>query len=120
MRALPSRVPSPPVPSVLDEPTSSLTERESARLFAVIRDLKKDGISVIYITHRLEDLRSIGDRVTVLRDGATVYTGALAELTRDVAAGASLSYADVALAPDDPALRARREMEVAFGRATSA
>ena len=54
---------------ILDEPTSSLTERESARLFQVICELKKDGISVLYISHRLQEVEEIADRVTVLRDG---------------------------------------------------
>ncbi len=54
---------------ILDEPTSSLTERETAQLFGVIRELKKDGISVVYISHRLREVEEIADRVTVLRDG---------------------------------------------------
>jgi ribose transport system ATP-binding protein len=54
---------------ILDEPTSSLTERETARLFDVLRDLRQDGISVIYISHRLKEVEEIADRVTVLRDG---------------------------------------------------
>ena len=54
---------------ILDEPTSSLTERETARLFDVVRDLKRDGISVIYISHRLKEVEEIADRVSVLRDG---------------------------------------------------
>lgn len=54
---------------ILDEPTSSLTERETRRLFQVIGDLKKEGISVIYISHRLKEVEEIADRVTVLRDG---------------------------------------------------
>jgi ribose transport system ATP-binding protein len=54
---------------ILDEPTSSLTERETERLFQVIRDLRRDGISVIYISHRLREVSAIADRVVVLRDG---------------------------------------------------
>jgi ribose transport system ATP-binding protein len=54
---------------ILDEPTSSLTERETARLFDVIRDLQRDGISVVYISHRLKEVEEIADRVVVLRDG---------------------------------------------------
>ncbi len=54
---------------ILDEPTSSLTDRETERLFQVIRDLKRDGISVLYISHRLKEVTDIADRVTVLRDG---------------------------------------------------
>jgi ribose transport system ATP-binding protein len=54
---------------ILDEPTSSLTENETARLFDVIQDLKNDGISVVYISHRLKEVEAIADRVVVLRDG---------------------------------------------------
>jgi len=54
---------------ILDEPTSSLTERETDRLFQVIRDLKREGIAIIYISHRLKEVQDIADRVVVLRDG---------------------------------------------------
>jgi ribose transport system ATP-binding protein len=54
---------------IMDEPTSSLTQRETERLYGVIRDLKRDGISVLYISHRLKEVEVIADRVTVLRDG---------------------------------------------------
>ncbi len=68
---------------IFDEPTSSLSESETKEVFRLVRQLCERKIGVIYITHRLEELRSIGDRVTVLRDGATVHTGALKDLTRD-------------------------------------
>ncbi|NOT59752.1 MAG: sugar ABC transporter ATP-binding protein, partial [Acidobacteria bacterium] len=54
---------------IMDEPTSALTEREIAELFARIRQLKAAGVAVVYISHRMEELFEIGDRVTVLRDG---------------------------------------------------
>ncbi len=54
---------------IMDEPTSSLTRRETDRLFEVMRGLKSDGISVLYISHRLKEIEAIADRVTVLRDG---------------------------------------------------
>lgn len=54
---------------IMDEPTSSLTQRETERLFQVIRDLQRDGISIVYISHRLKEVEEIADRVTVLRDG---------------------------------------------------
>lgn len=54
---------------IMDEPTSSLTQRETERLFAVIRDLKCEGVSILYISHRLAEVQEIADRVTVLRDG---------------------------------------------------
>jgi ribose transport system ATP-binding protein len=54
---------------ILDEPTSSLTESETARLFAVLKELKASGISILYISHRLKEVELIADRVSVLRDG---------------------------------------------------
>lgn len=57
---------------VMDEPTSSLDDREVATLFDIIRRLKADGVSVIFITHRLDELYVICDRVTIMRDGHTV------------------------------------------------
>lgn len=60
---------------VLDEPTSSLTAKDIEKLFALIRRLKAKGISVVYISHFLEEVRAISDRFTVLRDGETVGAG---------------------------------------------
>jgi ribose transport system ATP-binding protein len=54
---------------ILDEPTSSLTDRETECLFQVLRDLKGNGISIVYISHRLKEVQAIADRVTILRDG---------------------------------------------------
>lgn len=59
---------------ILDEPTSSLSEREVRTLFSLIGKLKKQGISIIYISHRMEEIFEIGDRVTVFRDGERVGT----------------------------------------------
>lgn len=54
---------------IMDEPTSSLSAAESESLFAVIRDLRRQGVSIVYISHRLAEVRDLSDRVTVLRDG---------------------------------------------------
>lgn len=62
---------------VMDEPTTALTERETKELFRIIARLRGEGVAVIYITHRLEEARRIGDRVTVLRDGKDVGTYAV-------------------------------------------
>src|SRR5262245_42157756 len=67
---------------IMDEPTSSLTERETERLFKVIAELRAQGVGVIYISHRLEELFEVADRVTVLRDGETVATRAMNEVDR--------------------------------------
>lgn len=68
---------------VMDEPTSSLTTREVEELFRLIRELKARGLAIIYISHRLEELESIADRLTILRDGKVVRSGAWGELSTD-------------------------------------
>jgi ribose transport system ATP-binding protein len=68
---------------VFDEPTSSLTLRETERLFTVIRRLKAKNIAVIYISHRLEEIFRICDTLTVMRDGALVATKSIAEVNTD-------------------------------------
>ncbi len=68
---------------IFDEPTSSLSETESKEVFRIVRQLRERKMGIIYITHRLDELRSVGDRVTVLRDGATVHTGQLTDLDRN-------------------------------------
>jgi ribose transport system ATP-binding protein len=60
---------------IMDEPTAVLDNEEVERLFGVIRDLTAHGVAVVYISHRLEEIRRIGDRITVLKDGRTVATG---------------------------------------------
>ena len=66
---------------IMDEPSAVLDAGEVERLFEVIRDLTAEGVAVIYISHRLEEIRAIGDRVTVLKDGRTVATGLTAKET---------------------------------------
>jgi ribose transport system ATP-binding protein len=68
---------------IMDEPTSSLTQRETDRLFEVVRDLKKAGVAVIYISHRLGEVQAIADRVTVLRDGKNAGDLARAEVSHE-------------------------------------
>ncbi len=60
---------------IMDEPTSSLSAKEVDELFRVVRQLKAHGTAVIFVTHRLEELAEVADRVTVLRDGETVHEG---------------------------------------------
>ena len=67
---------------IMDEPTASLSDQEVDNLFRVIRDLKAHGVGIIYISHRLEELPQVADRVTALRDGALVGTRPMAEVTR--------------------------------------
>lgn len=68
---------------VMDEPTSALTDKEIERLFSVIGSLKARGVAIVYISHRMEELYRIGDRVTVLRDGRLVGTCAIADTGMD-------------------------------------
>jgi ribose transport system ATP-binding protein len=65
---------------IMDEPTSALTESEISALFGTIRRLKKRDVAIIYISHRLEEISRIGDRVTVLRDGQWVATHQVSEV----------------------------------------
>ncbi|MDQ3790922.1 MAG: sugar ABC transporter ATP-binding protein [Actinomycetota bacterium] len=67
---------------ILDEPTSSLEPREVDTLFGIVERLKADGVAVLYVSHRLDELYRICDRVTVLRDGRVVHTGPMADLPR--------------------------------------
>ncbi len=67
---------------VMDEPTSSLDDREVATLFEVIRRLKERGVSVIFITHRLDELYEVCDRVTIMRDGKTVEDRPMQEISK--------------------------------------
>ncbi len=67
---------------IMDEPTSSLQAREVETLYRVVRQLKADGVAVIYVSHRLDELYDLCDEVTVLRDGEVVHSGPLDELPR--------------------------------------
>jgi rhamnose transport system ATP-binding protein len=67
---------------ILDEPTASLSEEDTQNLFNVIRSLRERGVGMVYISHRLEELPVIADRVTVLRDGRTIDTRPMSEVNR--------------------------------------
>ncbi|MGM0862800.1 sugar ABC transporter ATP-binding protein [Bacillus atrophaeus] len=68
---------------IMDEPTAALTEREITKLFEVIVSLKKDGVSIVYISHRMEEIFTICDRITIMRDGKTVDTTNIPETSFD-------------------------------------
>ena len=68
---------------IMDEPTSSLTLHEVDDLFRLVRRLRAEGTAIIFISHRLEELYSLADRVTVLRDGSYVDTRSMKDVTRD-------------------------------------
>jgi ribose transport system ATP-binding protein len=68
---------------VMDEPTAALTDRETDALFTLIQKLREQGVAFVYISHRLEELPRIADRITVLRDGQAVATRRIGELSQD-------------------------------------
>ncbi|MEO8156080.1 MAG: sugar ABC transporter ATP-binding protein [Rhizobacter sp.] len=68
---------------IMDEPTSSLTESETGQLFKVIHELRRSGVGILYISHRLDEMAEIVDRVTVLRDGRYIATHDFADTTVD-------------------------------------
>ena len=67
---------------IMDEPTSSLDESEVAVLFDVIRQLRAEGVSVVFVTHKLDELYAVCDRVTIMRDGRTVAVSAMADMSK--------------------------------------
>ncbi|MGL4985736.1 MAG: sugar ABC transporter ATP-binding protein [Treponemataceae bacterium] len=68
---------------VMDEPTSSLSEREVEHLFKIINDLRSQGVAIIYISHRMNEIFQISDEITIMRDGNTVATHKATELNED-------------------------------------
>jgi ribose transport system ATP-binding protein len=68
---------------IMDEPTSALSPAECERLFRIVRQLARDGVAVVYISHRLDEVMRLADRVTVFRDGRHVLTRPIGELTED-------------------------------------
>ncbi|MCF6411518.1 sugar ABC transporter ATP-binding protein [Pseudalkalibacillus salsuginis] len=68
---------------IMDEPTASLTDKEIDRLFEIIKDLRKQGVAIVYISHRMEEIFKISDRYTVLRDGEWIKSGPIQETNTD-------------------------------------
>ena len=96
---------------IFDEPTSSLSDAETSEVFRIVKTLRDRKVGVIYITHRLDELRSVGDRVTILRDGETVHSCPLSELPREklihfmVGREVNTIYSRQALPPGEESLR---------------
>lgn len=88
---------------IMDEPTAALNEAETNELFAIIRRLKSEGVAIVYISHKMDEIRRISDRVTVMRDGAYVGTVAAADTPIEtiiaMMVGRALDHAEVAI-PD--------------------
>ncbi|MBQ7613358.1 MAG: sugar ABC transporter ATP-binding protein [Spirochaetaceae bacterium] len=95
---------------VLDEPTSSLTEREVKKLFSIVEELKAKGVSFIYISHKMDEIFKVCDDVTVLRDGKMILTKSVTETTMDelitAMVGRSLSkrFPEIDNTPGEPYL----------------
>ena len=98
---------------IFDEPTSSLSATETKEVFRIVRELKEKKMGIIYITHRMDELREIGDRVTVLRDGNMVYAGLFKEITTHdlighmVGRNVEAIYSREHLTPGEPLLEVR-------------
>lgn len=69
---------------IMDEPTASLTDKEIDKLFVIIRDLKKKGVAIVYISHRMDEIFQISDRITVLRDGQWISSCPIGETNPDL------------------------------------
>jgi ribose transport system ATP-binding protein len=78
---------------VMDEPTAALNRDESERLFAVLRGIRKSGNSVLYVSHRIDEVMRLCDRATVLRDGKSIDTGELSAITHDDLVGLMIGRA---------------------------
>jgi ribose transport system ATP-binding protein len=94
---------------ILDEPTATLTRREISSLFALLKKLKQQGIGIIYISHRLEEIEQIGDRVTVLRDGKLVGTWNAADVSTDELINSMVGHAVDSTGIDD--IRQQRKFD---------
>lgn len=96
---------------VLDEPTSALTQEDAQRLFDLVKRLKARGVTVVYISHFLEEVEAIADRFTVLRDGLAVGTGVVGQVSRDrmiemmVGRTVDEQYPSTPHAPGEPVLK---------------
>ena len=66
---------------IFDEPTAALSDSETVRLFQLIEQLKKEGVSIVYISHRMNEILQIADRITILKDGEHVITADMKEMT---------------------------------------
>lgn len=102
---------------VMDEPSAALTDREIDRLFAIIKTLKEKGAGIIYISHRLEELPRIADRITVMRDGRVIETRTIAQFPPDDIVRAMVGrrldshFPELpAVAPDAPVMLAVRSL----------
>ncbi|MFZ8828488.1 MAG: ATP-binding cassette domain-containing protein [Armatimonadota bacterium] len=112
---------------ILDEPTAALSRSETERLFAILRQLKSQGVGVLFVSHRLDEVLELADRITVLRDGEKVATLSAADATREqlitLMAGRQIapqpSTVTAPIKPSSPLLRLRDVVVPDFVRGVS-
>jgi rhamnose transport system ATP-binding protein len=97
---------------VMDEPTAALSAREVEDLFSIVRQLRGQGVAILFISHRFEEIFDIADRVTVLRDGARILTKPTSELTQAEAISAMVGRDMSALFPKQDAVIGQTVLEV--------
>ncbi len=97
---------------IFDEPTSALDRAQVDRFFEILRELKKDGRSIVFISHRMDEIFEIGDRITVIRDGETIATSPTADIDPDrvvfLMAGETVETPDVSSTDDRRVLASRK------------
>jgi D-xylose transport system ATP-binding protein len=97
---------------VLDEPTAALTDADARRLFALLGELRSRGVALLYISHRLEEVFAVADRITVLRDGASVGTGRVSELSPEGVIALMVGREVASVHPRAPSAPGRTLLEV--------
>ena len=97
---------------IMDEPTSALSPAECRRLFAIIRQLASAGVAIIYISHRIEEVMLLADRVTVLRDGCHVVTEPIGALTQEKIITAMVGRERLGITPQAPGAAGRIVLSV--------
>ncbi|MGN6197479.1 sugar ABC transporter ATP-binding protein [Humibacter sp.] len=97
---------------LLDEPTSAIAEREVSRLAEIVRSLRDQGVAVLFTTHKMEEIRAMGDRVVVLRDGTLIADAALGEISDDEIVTAMIGRELDQLFPELPEPGSERVLEV--------
>jgi len=97
---------------IMDEPTSALSPAECQRLFNIIRQLAADGVAIVYISHRIDEVMQLGDRVTVFRDGRHVLTKPMSELSEDTIIAAMVGRSLLGASHDERTLGGKTVLSV--------
>ncbi|MDB5263666.1 MAG: D-xylose transporter ATP-binding protein [Adhaeribacter sp.] len=97
---------------IMDEPTSALSDKEVSTLFKIIRDLKAQGVAIIYISHKMEEIFTVADTITVLRDGKYIQTKPAAELNNDSLISLMVGRELNTMFPESPGPKGKVVLEV--------